>query len=401
MKEMSDILGALRGMGEPAVLVTVVAVEGSTYRRPGARMLVSPAIAGGRIGSISGGCLEDEACRRAMFLTDKGPSIVTYATGLDDGAGAGSAYTLGCGGRVTALFERVGPGLAPAYLAFVERHRSAGRASVVATVIGVEGQVDHRVGDRLLLAAEGGEVNGAVDESCLAANAADALAAGRSRQVTLECSGGRVHILVEVIPAPVHLFVFGSGHDADPVVRLASNLGWRTTVVARSPSERSAARFAPAEVCSLSEAAKRVSGPLPRRSAAIVMNHHYVQDSESVAALLGSNAAYIGILGPRHRTDAMLSDVASMRHFDAAGVAARTDLSRVHAPIGLDIGAETAEEVALAIISEVQAFFAERDGGRLRDRPGAIHPPVQGGVKSETRLEAPVVDAACSLDGSP
>lgn len=392
MKELGDILAALRGLTEPAVLVTVVAVEGSTYRRPGARMLVAAGLPGGRIGSISGGCLEDEACRRAWYLTENGPSVVTYETGLDDGPGPG--YTLGCGGRVTAMFERVGPGLDPLYLDFVNRQRSVGLATVVTTVIATEGDPDARVGDRPLLWAEGGAAASDSFGASFRFDADAALDASRSHHVMMKQPQGRAHVLVEFIPAPVQLFVFGTGHDAEPVASLASRLGWRVTIVSKKVSASAKARFRSlGELVTLEEAARQVAGRLPRRSAAIVMNHNYIQDSESIAALLGSNAAYIGILGPRHRTDAMLSDIASTQSFDAAGIAARSDLSRVHAPIGLDIGAETPEEVALAIVAEVQAFFAARDGGRLRDRPGAIHPPVAGPTIAST-----VIDAACPLD---
>jgi len=132
VKELGDILSALPALRDQAVLVTVVAVEGSTYRRPGARMLISPELPGGRIGSISGGCLEDEVCRRALYLTADGPAVLTYETGLDDGVGP--PFTLGCGGRVTALFERVGPGLVPPYLDFIRSCRESGKSALIATV---------------------------------------------------------------------------------------------------------------------------------------------------------------------------------------------------------------------------------------------------------------------------
>jgi xanthine dehydrogenase accessory factor len=392
VKELGDILAALRGLAEPAVLVTVVAVEGSTYRRPGARMLVSPCLPGGRIGCISGGCLEDEVCRRAMYITDKGPAVLTYETGLDDGAGPG--YTLGCGGRVTAMFERVGAGLSHEYLRFIDVHRSAGRSCVVATVIGVDGDPGVFLGDRPLFLGEDGESVVGPGGEALLTDAASAIETGASRPSMMSSSGGRAHVLLEVVPAPVHLVLFGTGHDVGPVAQLAVDLGWKVTIVAKRTTDAIRARFPSVHsVVSIDEITARLDGP--RRTAAIVMNHNYAQDSDSVCALLRSQAAYIGILGPRHRTDAMLSDVASIRQFDGTGVASRIDLSRVHAPIGLDIGAESPEEVALAIIAEVQAFFAGRDGGRLRDRPGAIHPAV------EVKVAAPVIAAACSVDVRP
>jgi xanthine/CO dehydrogenase XdhC/CoxF family maturation factor len=387
VKELGDILSALPTLRGPAVLATIVAVEGSTYRRPGARMLISPELPGGRIGSISGGCLEDEACRRALFLTADGPAVVTYETGLDDGAGTPS--TLGCGGRVTVLFERVGPGLTPPYLEVANRGREAGKAVLVATVVAAEAASGFRLADRPLLLAEGEALP---ETGELAAEAAAALAELRTRFATVESNGARADILLEVIPAPIHLFLFGSGHDALPVGRLAASLGWKVTIVAQYADAAVQARFPGTDVIELGRHSLAAAG---RRTAAIVMNHHYARDVEAVGLLLRSRAAYIGILGPRHRTDAMLSDVASSREFDAAAMASRMDMSRIHAPIGLDIGAETAEEVALAIVAEVQAFFAERDGGRLRERNGAIHPQVRAPVA------AAVVRAACPLDEQP
>lgn len=385
MKELGDILAALRGLTRQAVLATVVGVEGSTYRRPGARMLISGELAGGRVGSISGGCLEDEVCRRAMYLTEAGAAVVTYETGLDD-EGSGSSYTLGCGGRVTVLFERIGPGLG--YLEFVEGQRKAGHACAVATVVADGG--GRAIGERPAMAGEEGERAGR-DEALLA-ECVEALESGRSRYVAVD--GGRV-VFVEVVPAPVRLYVFGTGHDAEPVARLAAGLGWRVAVIGKA-GDRVVSRVGHGVLGLTREAAwDELAGVPARRAAAIVMNHNYVLDLEVVTGLLASRAAYIGILGPRHRTDAMLSDVASSRSFESSSVAARMDLSRVHAPIGLDIGAESAEEVALAIVGEVQAFFAEREGGRLRDRSGAIHHAVGGSVG------ATATQANCGLGGGP
>ncbi len=117
------------------------------------------------------------------------------------------------------------------------------------------------------------------------------------------------------------------------------------------------------------------------------MSHNYPMDLESLKSLLGAGVPYVGVLGPRARTDTLLADL------EASAVRPSEDmLARVHAPVGLDIGAESPEQVALAIIAEVQAFFAPRGGGSLRDRNGPIHDAVAG------RVEAPSISAACDVD---
>lgn len=384
MKELSDILSVIRKRaGEAMTLVTVVAVEGSTYRRPGARMLVLPEGAG-RIGSISGGCLEDEVCRKAWWLAEAGPVIATYDTGLDDEPGAGG-YSLGCRGRVTVLIERVEPGNPPGYLEFLAECQGAGRFAAVATVI--EGGDGAAVGDRLMLTSEDDVRAGirSTERDSLEAEVRTALREGRSRHIAP--NGGSKRVFIEVVPPPVHLLVCGAGHDAEPLVQLAKQLGWRVSVVSKRPTAR--ARLVEADVVVPSvEHALTGGDRLSRRSAAVVMSHNYAADLKALKMLIGSSVSYIGVLGPRHRTDTLLSDLS------ASGLqgSATADL-RIHSPVGLDIGAESPEQVALAMVAEVQAFFAIRSGGSLRDKEGPIHDSVQGGV------QGPVVDGACSLDG--
>lgn len=379
MKELTDILGAIAlAKGEPLTLVTVVAVEGSTYRRPGARMLVLPT---GRIGSISGGCLEDEVCRKGWWLAEDGPVIVTYDTGMDEEPGA-AGYALGCRGRVSVLIERIDSAAIPGHLKFIQECQAARKFAAVAIAIEPTSQV--RVGDWLALAAEGESPSCVVaaGESIIA-EVMSAMSDGRSRHTT--CNGGAVFI--EVIPPPVHLIVCGAGHDAEPVVELGKRLGWQVSVVSRRPDVAARFRDADGVFASVPEA---IGASPSRRSAAIVMSHNYPMDLESLEKLLLAGVPYVGVLGPRARTDTLLADL------EASGLRpSEESLARIHAPVGLDIGAESPVQVALAIIAEIQAFFGPRPGGSLRDRNGPIHEPVGG------RVAGSAVPGACGLDDHP
>jgi xanthine/CO dehydrogenase XdhC/CoxF family maturation factor len=169
-------------------------------------------------------------------------------------------------------------------------------------------------------------------------------------------------VLFEVILPPPHLFVIGTGHDAVPVVRLAKSLGWNVTVCARQIRVSIRERFAGCEVLfgSPKDLAARID--THERAFAVVMGHDFDADREHVAMLLASRTRYIGILGPRARTARMLADL---------GVDAGDP--RVHAPVGLELGAETPEEIALAIVAEIQSVLGKATATHLRDRRGSIH----------------------------
>jgi xanthine/CO dehydrogenase XdhC/CoxF family maturation factor len=175
-----------------------------------------------------------------------------------------------------------------------------------------------------------------------------------------------VHALIEVIPRRISLVIFGADQDAVPVARFASELGWRVAVVDSRVGLATAARVPTAEsviVCPAERAADSVR--LDDQSAAVIMMHQYVWDMELLRRVLASPIRYVGILGPRERTEGLLHHLGSTAASQARG--------RLYAPIGLDIGAETSEEIAFAIVAEIQAVLAGRAGGSLRDRPGPIH----------------------------
>lgn len=358
MHDLRHILATgarLRDRGEDAVLATVVKTEGSTYRRPGARLLI--ARGGDAVGGVSGGCLEGDLVRKAWWRTDDGPAVVTYDSRADDETAW--QFGLGCNGVVHVLLERLTAAADP--LAFVRRCVTAGEAGATATVFRADAATGLAVGDRLTLDARG-DVRGGLRESELAADLtadlSDCLRRDQGRAAVYATPAGEVEVAFEVVRPPVRLLVFGGGFDAVPVVAAAKAVGWETVVIDRRPMRGAGAdqtlALPPAEACARLR-------PTPR-TAAVVMNHNFPADRDAVAELLRTDVGYVGVLGPKARTQKMLADIQGA-----------TGLSRLHAPVGLDIGADTPEEIAAAVVAQVIAVFGGRGGGHLRDRAGPIH----------------------------
>ena len=366
MKELREIIAAWearRRHGQTAALATVVRVDGSSYRRPGARMLVLPD--GETVGSVSGGCLEADVVERAQKVRETGgPAVVTYDT-TDEGDvlfGVG----LGCQGIVRVLIERLAPG-DEAALSLPAELLARQEAGVLATVYGrgEAGSLD--IGDRLRLSSEGESLG----PEALRAEARRVLDAEASASKTVEIPGGRAEVFFEFLQPPLPLVIFGAGHDAPPLARLAKELGWHVTLVDHRAAYATRDRFPGADAVRLSPregltTALRLNG----RTAAVIMTHNYVIDRALLAALLPSPVRYLGVLGPKRRTEGLLAELRE----DGQSV---TDVmqSRLHSPIGLDIGAETPEQIALAIVAEIQAQTAGRAGGFLRGRHGPIYDP--------------------------
>jgi xanthine/CO dehydrogenase XdhC/CoxF family maturation factor len=167
----------------------------------------------------------------------------------------------------------------------------------------------------------------------------------------------------------IELIVFGAGYDAIPVANLAKDMGIHVTVTDDCIAHLAPLRFPKADTIkqiNRSEVADQLS--FTRYTAALLISHNYNYDLAVLEQLLPTEVAYIGILGPRKRTDKMLDEYAQ-----AGKVFSAAQLEKIHSPVGLDIGAETPEEIALSIISELQAFFANKPGGFLKDKKGFIH----------------------------
>ena len=337
MSEIDAILegaAALRGRGERFALATVVAVRGSSYRRPGARLLV-PA-KGAPTGLISGGCLEEEAARLAReALRLDAPVMVTvdHSAEGDELWGLG----LGCRGVIDLLAEP--PDMAEETLAALRAARD-GQASYLLT--GLDGE------RRNLTAAEA---------DALGERAAMAVAHGRPTVI------GEA-VLDPILP-PLHLVVGGAGPDAGPLVAAGLRLGWRVSVVDPRRSLMRTDRFAGAALHAVEPGAAAEAVGAGEWTAVVLMSHDYLRDAAFLDGFIGRGVPYLGVLGPRDRTDRLLAELA------VAPSAA--ELAALHAPAGLDIGADGAEEVATAIIGEILAVLRGRSGAPLRERPGPIH----------------------------
>ena len=370
MKELIAIIDELDKTRDDkkSALATVVEVKGSTYRRPGARMLMTEG--SHVVGSISGGCLEADVFERADQVMASGePVVVKYDTTAADDIVWGLG--LGCNGLVRVFIERLTPDKpnSVTFLAECFRRRQMG---VLATVISVEGQVQEKIGTSLMLSQDGKAISH-IENSELSASilndAQEALLNSLSTLKLYQLHTGNAEVFIEVIQPPVPLVIFGAGHDAIPVVQLASELGWHVTVVDSRQSYATKNRFSLADAVILSRPESIIENVfVDHRTVAVVMTHNYLYDREILRTLLPFPLRYLGILGPKSRTERLLQEL------QAEGSRPSPEqLRRLYGPIGLDIGADTPEEIALAIVAEIQAVIANRSGGLLRDRRGPIH----------------------------
>jgi xanthine dehydrogenase accessory factor len=372
MSELDAVLRAIehaRAAGKRAALASVVSVSGSSYRRPGARMLVVED--GTTTGGVSGGCLESDVVLRAAAAIESGSvTLASYDTTGDDDLDFGMG--LGCRGVIHVLVEPLPPGTTVRYLGLVEGLRRAREPAVLATVWRASGGGGPQVGSRLLHDGCGIRWTDMEDPELardIATDAAETLERRRSTTTMYRSSTGEADVLLEYLPPPVSLVVFGGGPDAVPLVRLAKSLGWHVTVVDARVAPANRARFPEADAiiaCRPEEVPARV--PLANESVAVVMTHNYRRDLSLLEVLLPSPVRYLGLLGPKARAERLLHDLRR-----AGLVVSPQQLRRLHAPAGLDLGADGPEEIALAIVAEVKATLVRRGARRLRERHGPIH----------------------------
>ena len=345
MTELETIAAALGPAGGGvAVLATLVQVDGSAYRGPGARMVVRPD--GCSVGAISGGCLEkDIAAHAESVRTSAAPRLVQYDLTRDDDAPWG--LNMGCQARLDVLLEPC-RGVPDHLAAAVDAERRRDGA-VIATCFAAPAG-GPAIGARLVLLDEDQAATGPLAEGALGGtvrtDAHRVMREERSDVVSYGSGTERTGVFFEYIARPVALVVCGEGADTAPLAALGESLGWQVRRVAKDDA----------------------LGRLDDRTACVVMTHNYARDLALLGPLLASRARYVGVLGPRRRTERLLEDLRT-RGQEASSVALR----RLHAPVGLDLGAETPAEVALSIAAEVRAVFASRAGGALRERQGPIH----------------------------
>lgn len=371
MKELRAIVETAqraRSEGKAAALATVVAVRGSAYRRPGARMLITDE--GSTTGAISGGCLEQDVILRARRVLERGEATVVAYDTTEEGDVV-SGVGLGCRGVIELLIELLPRTSEPSYLPLLEELLRRREAGVLATVWRVDGSIEARAGSRLLLGRSGRLWDDIGDPQLgaqIEEDARDVVQTLRSGSRVYRLAAGQAEVFLELVRAPVRLVLFGGGEDAVPLARGAAALGWHVTVVDGRPAAASRARFPWADVvlCHPDQVPERVQ--LDGETLAVVITHSYLTDLRLLEVLLPSPVRYLGLLGPKSRAERLLQDLSQ------AGIrTTAAQRGRLYAPVGLDLGAETPEEIALAILAEIRTVLAGRAGGFLRERRAPIH----------------------------
>ncbi len=376
MSEITDVLAAIESLsakGERMALATIVAVRGSTYRRPGARLLVPED--GAPIGNLSGGCLEADVADVARVVMEEGrPRLAGWDLTADDDAVWGLG--LGCNGAIEVFIE---PAEKAAEVAGALRLALQEERPISVVTVLESGREGVEAGARVVVRPDG-SVDGSLGDDevhdAAVTAARERLAVERSEIRTLP---GGVRAFVEVLEPPLRLLVCGAGHDAAPLVRAAAGLGWSPVVVDDRPGFLNAERFPEAAGFVAVEAPEKVAveAPIDDRTFTVVMTHNFLRDKEYLRALLGSPAAYIGMLGPGARTQRLLMELA-----DEGIDLTSDDRVRIHGPAGLDVGAEGPEEIAESIVAEIVAVKRGRSGGFLKERPGPIHDRPRPGAEA-------------------
>ena len=315
---ISALLGAIRALERDngqAVLATVVKVEGSAYRRPGARMLIP--LYGGTVGTISGGCLESEVAKKAWWLTDGGDAVIRrYSTATqddDDDQDAALTFGLGCNGTVHVLLERHSAEKPLAVLGLLRQVRESGQAGAVATVIGSYRNARVRVGERLYLhpsLSDNGRLLDSALDAEVRADLQRTLTDGRSSLRNYRDERGEIEVFCEYLAPQRRLVIFGAGHDAQPLTHMAKLLDWHVTVVDGRAHFARAERFPDADTVLQVDARPPYDLHAVTDGAMVaIMTHSYSQDRHWLGSVLQGTPAYIGQLGPRDRTERLLDEI--------------------------------------------------------------------------------------------
>lgn len=366
MTEIQKILAAYTAIDftvKRGALASVVKLFGSSYRRPGARMIMTTD--GRWTGAISGGCLEGDALRRAREVIESGkPAIVRYDTMDDDANELGVG--LGCNGIIDVLIEPL-TGISDSAIEVLKAAALPDSYTVIPLVFRSDNP-DIPVGNRRLY--DGTQLHG--DTAGLPDLLTDCNSVFHSKKSTTKTyvtSSGEVEVFLEVIKPQTRLVIFGSGYDASPVAALAKTLGWNVTVTDDCAAKTFPFKFPTADaVCHLQTDAILDNLTLNENTVCVVMSHNYHYDLSVVKQLLDTDVQTIGILGPKKRWEKMVDELSSQ-----GLTLSPEDLEKIYSPIGLDIGAETPEEIAISIIAEIQAILTKSNSTPLRTKKGTIH----------------------------
>jgi xanthine/CO dehydrogenase XdhC/CoxF family maturation factor len=367
MKEIKNIVTTFDELDlskRKLALATVVRVRGSSYRSPGARMLIRDD--GRWIGSISGGCLEGDALRKARKVMREGiPHLEVYDTMDDENNSLGVG--LGCNGIIDVLIEPIDTDIADHPVEWLRKISSVKDKAAMATVFSSSHE-SIAVGSKVCLREDGSLLGGSdLLGKVLLPDLKKVLQNNKAAVNTyLE---NQLEVFIEILEPSINLVIFGAGFDARPVTSIAHTLGWNVTVSDECIAHIAPANFPEADqvvFCKRDEV--HVDMSFDPYTAAVLMSHSYEYDLSVLRQILPTSVEYIGILGPKKRYDKMVKAL-KKEGITLSG----KDKGRIHSPVGLDIGAETPEEIALSIVTEIQAVFRNRSGGLLKYREAPIH----------------------------
>ena len=371
MKEIKAILKAYENIDKDnthAALATVVRVEGSSYRRTGARMLVLDD--GTWVGGISGGCLEGDALKRARLAINNSKStLITYDTSEDDPHQIGVG--LGCNGIIDVLFTpldyRDHNNPVEILKSCVHSNRET---HILITITKMdqntanfqEGQIIKYKGRESLQVFQDQNLENLLNEAIEIQ-----IAKKSSNTFRYESAeGNNLTLFIEILPPEIHVVLAGHQYDVYPMTRLLKELGWRVSILAELIKVNSNIRAIADEIRPFSEFNELT---IDEHTAIILMSHDYKTDKRNLPLVLRSASPFIGMLGPRVRSEKIWDEMK-----DEGFQISEEDMNRIYAPIGLDIGAVTPEEIALSLAAGIRAAFSGRDGQFLKFRQSPIHP---------------------------
>ena len=370
MKEIKDIISSFdeaQKQGKQTALATVVHVDGSSYRRPGARMLITEE--GQLTGAISGGCLEGDALRKALLvMTQQRSMLVTYDTMDEDDAKLGIG--LGCNGIIQVLIEPINVDAPNNPIQLLKAIADKRQKAVLITLFSLENKKGMQPGTCLLL-KENEQIEGNVPvlKDILIKDGLQVLAGHQSLFRTYHSENQSLTAFIELAEPAVSLIVIGAGNDVIPLVAMADILGWETTVIDGRPNYAKQERFTSSCQVWLSRSENVISQVLiDEQTVFLLMTHNYNYDMAMLQQLIQKDVVYIGMLGPKKKLERILGEL------EEQGIhLTEHQLSIIHSPIGLDIGAETSEEIALSVLSEIKAVLNGKQGLSLHSNTGTIH----------------------------
>ena len=373
MKEFQQIIESYevyKSEKQQVALATVVQVDGSAYRRPGARMLVSEE--GNLTGAISGGCLEGDALRKAQAVIFQQKSmLVTYDTtdGDDQKFGVG----LGCNGIIHVLIEPIDFGDSANPVELIKAAFADRQAGLLLTLFSVKNSKSEQIGTVIL--DKGGQQLGSWEKriadpelKTLLQNEIAGFDSGSLIRSFLDQDD--ISVFFEVLNPTTRVLLFGAGNDTQPLAKMAEILGFELILFDGRKNQATPARFPFAKQIILGTAEEVVEKiETDPQTVALLMTHNFEYEAVVLEKLLTCMIPYIGILGPKRKTEKLI------QRLETKGIQVYTD--NIYAPIGIEIGAETSEEIALSVLAEIKAVLNRKQPIFLRDKNGPIHENIQ------------------------